>query len=94
MKTSLFLGIITLAYGMSLQAFASDSLDGRLTIVAHVVEPTCRVDMTGEKPRTDCRDTGSRFTAGSERPNYLGVSTQRVMLPGDTKRQIVLNTYD
>lgn len=94
MKTSLFLGIITLAYGMSLQAVASDSLDGKLTIVAHVVEPTCRVDMTGEKPRTDCQEAGARFTAGSEKPNYQGISTQRVMLPGDTQRQIVLNTYD
>lgn len=94
MKKSLFLGFITLAYGMSLQALASDTVDGKLTIVAHVVETTCQTDMSSGDPRNDCQGNAARLTGGSENPNYQGVSTQRVMLPGDTKRQIVLNTYD
>jgi hypothetical protein len=46
MKKSLFLGVIILAYGMSLQALASDTIDGKLTIIGHIVEP-CHIDMTG-----------------------------------------------
>ncbi|WP_336283876.1 DUF2574 family protein [Citrobacter arsenatis] len=94
MKKSLFLGIITLAYGMSLQAFASDTVDGKLTIVGHVVETTCHIDMSAGDPRNDCQGNAARLTSGSGKSNYQGVSTQHVMLPGDTKRQIVLNTYD
>ncbi|MBJ3591144.1 DUF2574 family protein [Salmonella enterica subsp. enterica serovar Saintpaul] len=94
MKKSLFLGVITLAYGMSLQAFASDIVDGKLTIVGHVVVTTCHRDMSTEDPRNGCQGNAARLTSGSENSNNLGVSTQHVMLPGDTKRQIVLNTYD
>lgn len=94
MKKSLFLGVITLAYGMSLQALASDTIDGKLTIIGHVVESTCHIDMTGGEPQNDCRADAVRLTVGSDKPNYRGVNTQRVMLPGDTTRQIVLNTYD
>ncbi|EBA3481691.1 DUF2574 family protein, partial [Salmonella enterica] len=43
MKKSLFLGFITLAYGMSLQALASDT--ATLTITGRVVEPTCSTDV-------------------------------------------------
>ncbi|EKA2132781.1 DUF2574 family protein [Citrobacter freundii] len=94
MKKSLFLGVITLAYGMSLQALASDTIAGKLTIIGHVVESTCHIDMTGGEPQNDCQSDAARLTAGNDKPNYQGVNTKRVMLPGDTTRQIVLNTYD
>lgn len=94
MKKNLFLGVITLAYGMSLQALASETVDGKLTIIAHIVETTCHTDLSSGDPRNDCQGNAARLTGGSEKPNYQGVSMQRVMLPGDPKRQIILNTYD
>ncbi|HAU4594946.1 TPA: DUF2574 family protein, partial [Citrobacter freundii] len=55
---------------------------------------TCHIDMTGGEPQNDCQSDAARLTAGNDKPNYQGVNTNRVMLPGDTTRQIVLNTYD
>ena len=94
MKKSLFLGAITLAYGMSLQALASDTIDGKLTIIRHIVESTCHIDMTGGEPQNDCQSDAASIDGWKRQTKLPRVNTKRVMLPGDTTRQIVLNTYD
>ncbi|WP_371079185.1 DUF2574 family protein, partial [Salmonella enterica] len=55
MKKSLFLGFITLAYGMSLQALASDT--ATLTITGRVVEPTCSTDVVNNTVQQRCGQT-------------------------------------
>jgi type 1 fimbria pilin len=54
MKKSLFLGVITLAYGMS-AGFASDT--ATLTISGRVVEPTCSTDVVNNDVQQRCGQT-------------------------------------
>lgn len=93
MKISLFLGIITLAYGINTSAFASDT--ATLTITGKIVEPTCSTDVVASTVQQQCgqtlhsADINNVMTAPAQ-----GVVTRIVAVPGDSSRQIVLNRYD
>lgn len=93
MKKGLFLGFITLTYGMSLQALASDT--ATLTITGRVVEPTCSTDVVNNTLQQKCgqilhhTDINNVNTTSAQ-----GMVTEIVAVPGDSSRQIVLNRYD
>ncbi|AZS94961.1 DUF2574 family protein [Salmonella enterica subsp. enterica serovar Kiambu] len=93
MKKSLFLGFITLAYGMSLQALASDT--ATLTITGRVVEPTCSTDVVNNTVQQRCGQTLHQTDINNVTPTPAqGIVTEIVAVPGDSTRQIVLNRYD
>ncbi|MEZ7797415.1 DUF2574 family protein [Citrobacter pasteurii] len=93
MKISLFLGIITLAYGISTSAFASDT--ATLTISGRVTEPTCSTDVVNNDVQQRCGKTFHFSTVNNVASSPArGVVTEMVTVPGDTTRQIVLNRYD
>lgn len=92
MKKNVFWGILTLAYGMS--AFASDGLDGEITLIGQVVESTCLVDRDHGELRDDCQSAAQRFASAHQQTQQPGISTTRFFLANDTQRQIILNTYD
>ncbi|HGY5075334.1 TPA: DUF2574 family protein [Citrobacter gillenii] len=93
MKKSLFLGVITLAYGMSSSVFASDT--ATLTISGRVTEPTCSADVVNNKVQQRCGGitlTPNIHEVASH--SVRGVVTELVPLGGDATRQIVLSRYD
>ncbi|QLR72482.1 MULTISPECIES: DUF2574 family protein [Citrobacter] len=93
MKIGLLLGLITLAYGMSSSAFASDS--ATLTISGRVTEPTCSADVVNNKVQQRCGITTltPNIREVASHP-VRGVVTELVLLGGDATRQIVLSRYD
>ncbi|HCT5819375.1 TPA: DUF2574 family protein [Citrobacter sedlakii] len=94
MNKSIFLGFFAVMFGMRSLAFASDGLDGKVTLVGHVVESTCPVDMTLGKLRHDCQNAAQRFMAANPESKLPGITTTRIALSNDAQRQIILNTYD
>ncbi|WP_071600750.1 DUF2574 family protein [Citrobacter youngae] len=93
MKKSLFLGLITLAYGMSLQALASDT--ATLTITGKVVEPTCSTDVVNNTVQQRCGQTLHHTDINNVNSTSVqGMVTEIVAVPGNPSRQIVLNRYD
>jgi type 1 fimbria pilin len=93
MKIGLLLGLITLAYGMSSSAFASDS--ATLTISGRVTEPTCSADVVNNKVQQRCGIvtlTPDLHEVASH--PVRGVVTELVPLGRDATRQIVLSRYD
>ncbi|HHW4411957.1 DUF2574 family protein [Citrobacter freundii] len=93
MKIGLLLGLITMAYGMSSSAFASDS--ATLTISGRVTEPTCSADVVNNKVQQRCGITTltPNIREVASHP-VRGVVTELVLLGGDATRQIVLSRYD
>ena len=93
MKIGLLLGLITLAYGMSSPAFASDS--ATLTISGRVTEPTCSADVVNNKVQQRCGITTltPNIREVASHP-VRGVATEVAPLKGDAARQIVLSRYD
>lgn len=93
MKKSLLMGIIALTYGMSAPTFASDT--ATLTISGRVVEPTCSADVVNNNVQQKCGQSLHLSNVSHVDPvPTKGVLTEVVSVPGDSKRQIVLNRYD
>ncbi|EGT0662365.1 DUF2574 family protein [Citrobacter werkmanii] len=93
MKKGLFLGFITLTYGMSLQALASET--ATLTITGRVVEPTCSTDVVNNTLQQRCGQTLHHTDINNvNSASVQGMVTEIVAVPGDSTRQIVLNRYD
>lgn len=93
MKISLFLGVITLMYGMSASVFAAET--ATVNISGRVTEPTCSTDVVNNEVQQRCGNAVS-FTnvrEGGSKPTK-GAVTEIVTVPGDATRQIVLTRYD
>ncbi|MDM3326583.1 YehE family protein [Citrobacter sp. Cb130] len=93
MKKNLFLGVITLAYGMSASAFATDT--ATLNINGRVTEPTCSADVVNNEVQQRCGNaiSFSNVRAGVSNPTK-GTVTEIVTITGDATRQIVMTHYD
>ncbi|EKS55814.1 TPA: DUF2574 family protein [Citrobacter freundii] len=93
MKKILFLGVITLAYGMSTSVFATDT--ATLNINGRVTEPTCSADVVNNEVQQRCGNAVS-FSNVKEGFSNLqkGAVTEIVTVPGDATRQILLTRYD
>lgn len=93
MKIGLLLGLITLAYGMSSSAFASDT--ATLTISGRVTEPTCSADVVNNEVQQRC-GIATYISDTHEVASHpvKGVVTEVVAARGDSTRQIVLSRYD
>lgn len=94
MKKNVIWGIFALAYGMSSYTFASDELDGEITLVGQVVEFTCLIDLDLGEMQKDCLNVVQPFASTREQSPRQGITTTRLSLANDTQRQIILNTYD
>ncbi|HGN9370716.1 TPA: DUF2574 family protein [Citrobacter pasteurii] len=93
MKRSLFLGVITLAYGMSASVFATDT--ATLNISGRVTEPTCSADVVNNEVQQRCGNAVSFSNVKEGVSNSTkGAVTEIVTVAGDATRQIVLTRYD
>lgn len=93
MKNSSLMGIITLIYGLSASAFASDT--ATLTISGQVTAPTCSTDVVDNKVQQKCGQSLRLSNVNGKIPAPAkGVVTEIVSVTGDSSRQIVLNRYD
>ncbi|POT26204.1 DUF2574 domain-containing protein [Citrobacter freundii] len=93
MKISLFLGVITLAYGMSASVSATDT--ATLSINGQVTEPTCSSDVINNEVQQRCGNAISFSNVKEVFSNPIkGAVTEIVTVAGDTTRQIVLTRYD
>ncbi|EPL0838665.1 DUF2574 family protein [Klebsiella aerogenes] len=86
------IGILTLAYGLSLPAFAADT--AALTISGRVATPTCSTNIINEKAQQRCgKNTYLINTQNMAVPSH-GVVTQTVNLPNDANKKIIISSYD
>lgn len=93
MKKCLFLGVISLAYGMSASVFATDT--ATLNINGRVTEPTCSADVVKNEVQQHCGKTISFSNVRESVSNPTkGAVTEIVTVAGDATRQIVLTRYD
>ncbi|EKU4728896.1 MULTISPECIES: YehE family protein [Citrobacter] len=93
MKKTLSLGIIVLAYGLSLPALGTDT--ATLTISGTVVAPTCSTEVVNAHLQQRCGNTTHvSSTEQTVTSVARGVTTELVPIPGSDNRQIILNRYD
>lgn len=93
MKKTLSLGIIVLAYGLSLPALGTDT--ATLTISGNVVAPTCSTEVANAQLQQRCgNSTHVSSTEQTVSSVVRGVTTELVAVPGSDNRQIILNRYD
>lgn len=86
------IGILTLAYGLSLPVFAADT--ATLTLSGRVASPTCSTDIVNEQPLQRCGENTYLINTQNITAHSRGVVTQTVNLTNDASRKIIINSYD